>query len=96
MTISEILIEYKLREKSLFEGDTTSTAYCTCCNTPLGEFEKILWNVCLSCVKSRRKAIKNNNICACGDKVIPGNGYALGSKSWQPCIRCLGAIKSFG
>lgn len=78
---------------------------CDGCNGPLdllGAMGK--YAVCMDCVKARHRTATTGGACKCGRKKRPGevvktggyfvNGTRRGGRSFIPCNRCLGNIKT--
>lgn len=47
----------------------------------------------MAVVKARARTVANRGRCSCGKLRDPGEVKRVGSRSWLPCLRCLGSIK---
>lgn len=64
----------------------TLTTACSGCGAP------VIFDPCLACVRVRQKAAFSGR-CACGRRARPGDVLTHFSRSWVPCLRCLGTIR---
>ena len=65
---------------------------CDGCGRPLNPVESLRWTVCLDCTRARARTTLSGR-CTCGTYKVPGEVCRVGSRSWIPCRRCLGAIR---
>lgn len=65
---------------------------CEGCDRLLSPIEALHWSVCFVCTKARHRAVLARR-CICGRRARPGPVDRIGSRSWVPCLRCLGQIR---
>lgn len=66
---------------------TTLTTACSGCGAP------VFYNPCLACVRARQRTAVSGGRCLCGRRARPGDVLTHFSRSWVPCLRCLGTIR---
>lgn len=81
---------YRLVCEFLFEEENRK---CHGCGDKLGPMD-YQYNVCMDCTRARHKSVLAQGKCMCGKKRVPGEVVSQSGRSWIPCERCLGNIKS--